>query len=631
MDGICGRILRVNLTTRTIEIETPPEEFYRTYFGGQGFVAHYLLNEVPAGADPLGPDNILVFATGVLTGAPFAGSGRHSVGGKSPLTGGFGESEAGGFWGAELKKAGFDALVIRGVASEPVYLWINGQDVQIQPARHLWGKETAEVQAAIRAELGDERVRIAQIGPAGEKLVRFACITHDLKHFAGRTGMGAVMGSKRLRAVAVRGHEAPSVADPEKVRELARWVADNHMTLARGLYDCGTAAGVPGLNAGGGLPTRNFRQGQFEGYEKISGQTMRDTILIGRESCYACPIHCKRVVKVEEGPYRVDPMYGGPEYETIAALGSNCGIDDLAAVAYGNQRCGALGLDTISTGLAIAFAMDCAENGILTPDRTGLPDLGFGNAGAMLTLIEKIATRDGIGDFLAEGVRRAAQALGPAAAPFAVEVKGQEVPMHEPRLKQGLGIGYAVSPTGADHCHNVHDTAFVKMAGPLEDLKSLGILNPMPASSLGPEKVRLVAYYMMLRTFNNCAVNCWFVPWTITQTAELVRAVTGWNSTAWELMKVGERALTLARCFNIREGIGAAEDRLPGRIHEPFADGRLAGVGVDREAFAAAVRLYYAMLGWDEETGVPAPGKLAELGIEWAAGAMGAGAARVRA
>ena len=456
--GYNGRILRVDLSSGKLATEEPPENFYRQYFGGEGFVAYFLLREIPKGADPLGPENKLIFAAGPLTGAPVGGCGRHSVGGKSPLTGGFGEAEAGGYWGAELKMAGLDAIIVEGRAQKPVYLFVHDGQAEIRDARHLWGLKVLECQKAIREELGDASVKVAQIGPGGENLVRFACVVNDLDAFAGRSGLGAVMGSKNLKAIACRGHQRPSLTDPEAVGVLARWIRDNGPLNGKAIRDMGTAQIINLLNRSGGLPTRNFQEGCFEGYEKINGQAMRDTILVKRRGCFACPIQCKREVKVGE-PYHVDPGYGGPEYETIAALGSNCGIDDLKAIAKAHELTAAYGIDSISCGAAIGFAMECLERGLLTDKDTRGLDLRFGNSAAMLQMIEQIARRQGLGEVLAEGVARAARKIGTASEELAPHIKGQELPMHEPRWKQGMGIGFMISPTGADHCHNIHDSA----------------------------------------------------------------------------------------------------------------------------------------------------------------------------
>ncbi|RLC78516.1 MAG: aldehyde ferredoxin oxidoreductase, partial [Chloroflexi bacterium] len=563
-----------------------------------------------------GPENLLIFATGPVTGAPISGSGRHTVGAKSPLTGGFGASEAGGFWGTELKRAGFDALIIQGKASSPVYLWIHDGEAEIRDAKHLWGKTTAEVQDFIVGELGDEKVRIAQIGPAGENSVRYACITHDLRHFAGRCGLGAVMGSKNLRAIAVRGSKRVEVADPEKLASIRRWLSENDEALLAGLRYGGTAGGVPYLNASGGMPTRNFLQGHFEYAEEISGQKMAETILVDRGSCYACIARCKRVVEISEGPYRVDPAYGGPEYETVAALGSLCGVGNLHAIAKANELCAAYGLDTISAGVAIAFAMECGEKGLL---ESGEVELRFGNPDTVLKLLEKIAFRQGLGDLLAEGVKRAAACLGAEAQKLAPEVKGQEIPMHEPRFKHGLGLGYAVSPTGADHIHNIHDDAYVKETrSGFKRARALGILEPLPRNDLSPRKVRLFVYELLWRTLPNMLGLCIFLPYDKHQVRDIVQAVTGWDVSIWELMKASQRVHTLARVFNLKAGLSPADDYLPERFFQPFTDGPLAGEAVNREAFHKALNLFYRMMGWDPQTGMPAEHLFDELDISWA-------------
>ena len=610
--GYNGKILRVNLSNGDISSDEPDDNFYRRYMGGRGFIGYFLLKELKPKTDALSPGNELIFATGVITGGRIGGSGRNSVGAKSPLTNGYGEAEAGGFWGAELKRSGYDALIFEGKSEKPVYLWIGGEQPELRDAGHLWGKTTLETQEAIHEELGDKRIRTALIGPAGEKLARIACIINDIVYAYGRSGMGAVMGSKNLKGVAIRGKRPPEVSDPAKIKETIKWLSDNY---SKGFQDVGTAGGVTGLSRGGGLPTRNFQEGVFEGAEAISGQTMRDTILTGRRSCYACPVRCKRVVEVDE-PYKVDPAYGGPEYETIGALGSNCGVDNLAAVAKGNELCNAYSLDTIGAGTTIAFAMDCFENGILTKKDTDGIDLRFGNADAMVKMVEKMANREGIGDLLAEGCMRAAEKIGKGASELAMHVKGQEFPMHEPRYKQGMGMGYAISPTGADHVQSIHDTGLEKHPG---GLLRLGVLEGLPASDLGPGKVRMFIYQQHWNSFGNCAGLCLFLPYSFNQRAEIVESLTGWDVTTWELMKVGERGTTMARAFNVREGFTKVDDYLPKRIHEAFTSGPLAGIGIGQAKLDEAISAYYDMMGWDRTTGIPTRGKLQELDIEWVA------------
>ncbi|MFC2006137.1 aldehyde ferredoxin oxidoreductase family protein [Chloroflexota bacterium] len=620
--GYNGKILRVDLPRGAVSVDEPGEDFYRGYIGGRGFISYFLLRELHGGEDALGPENKLIFATGVLTGVPVAGSGRNSVGAKSPLTNGYGDAEVGGFWGAELKSAGYDAIIIEGKSEKPVYLWIEDDKVEIRDASHLWGKATGECQKLIQSELGDKGIRVAQIGVAGENQVRYACVINDLSHVAGRTGMGAVMGSKKLKAIAVRGHQKVELSDEKAVGSFARRLRDDLKTnrWAAAMSKDGTAGGVMGLNAAGGLPTRNFQQGVFEGAEKISAAAINENILVKRKGCYACPIRCKPEVAVGE-PYNVDPIYGGPEYETLAALGSNCGIDNLEAIAKGDELCSIYGLDTISAGASIAFAMECFEQGILNEKDTGGLKLNFGNAEAMVQLVEMIAKKEGIGKVLADGVAHAASVFGKGAENFAIHVKGQEVPMHEPRFKPGLGVGYTISPTGADHCHNIHDSLFTRRV-PV-GLKALGILQPLPCQELSAAKVRILVYGSLWQHAVNCFVFCYFIPVYCSvspgQMANLINGVTGWDTTVWELMKVGERSVAMARAFDVREGMTKEDDCLPSRFFSPFTSGPLEGVNIDEQELNQSIETYYDMMGWDRVSGAPTLAKLQELGLEWVA------------
>jgi len=615
MLGYNGRILRVNLSDGKTWVEEPNEKFYRCYIGGRGFISYYLLRETDSKTDPLGPENLLIFALGAVTGNPIPGAGRHSVGAISPLTGGYGEAEAGGYWGAELKSAGFDAIVIKGSSNKPVYLWIRDGRAEIRDASHLWGMKTKETQEAIRKELDDEGIRVAQIGPAGEKLVRFACVMHDITRAAGRAGLGAVMGSKKLKAVAVRGSKPPEVADPDKLRDLSRWLAQNVEKLVRNLHLYGTGAAMDvGLQTGN-LPVNNFRGDPFPNVVEIDARTLKKKYVIRMDTCFACPVACKKVVKIGE-PWEVDPSYGGPEYETLASLGSNCGVDDLEAICKANQLCNSYGMDTISTGATIAFAMECFEKGILTKEDTEGLELSFGNADAIVKAVKLIGERKGIGDLLAEGSKRAADKLGKGAEKFAIHVKGQEVPMHEPRLKRGLGLGYAVSPTGADHCHNMHDTA-LNLERITKELRSLGILEIPSVEDLGPAKVRTFYYYVNYRVLNNLLPICLFIPFNLVQKVEIVRAITGWDTTAWELLKAAERATTLTRVINVVRGFKSDDDWLPERFFRPHRSGALSKTALNPAQLKKAIKLYYSMMGWDEN-GVPKEEKLHELDVGWA-------------
>jgi len=608
--GFSGKFLRVDLSKEKLDIEEHDESFYRTYFGGRCVIAYYLLRELKPGIDPLSPENLLIFAPGVVTGAPISGSGRNSVGAKSPLSDSYGEAEAGGFFGAELKHAGFDGIVIRGKAKHPVYLWVSDGEAEIRDAKDLWGLDTGDSQEAIRKELGDNMIRTAQIGKAGENLVRFACVIHDLRDSAGRSGMGAVMGSKNLKAVAVRGHMKLKVADPNKLRDYSKWLVEN---LPSSLHDFGTGAMMTAHVLSGNLPTRNFRDGEFPNPEAISAQTIADTVRVGMAACYACAVRCKKEVKMEE-PWRVEPIYGGPEYETLAALGSNCGTDDLKSICKANELCQRYSLDTISTGAAIAFAMECFENGLLTIKDTGGMNISFGDAEAVVKLVEMIANREGIGNILAEGVRRAAAKIGKGAERFAVHVKGEEVPMHDPRLKRGLGLGYSVFPTGADHNNNLHDTGTT-------DLPGLGIFEPVPLEDLGPRKVRLFVYYSNWRVISNSLLMCNFLPWVadVEKLTDIVRAITGWDLSSFELYKLGERSMNMTRAFNVREGFTPEDDWLPPRFFKPQTSGPLSKTAVNPDSLRKAKELYYEMMGWNPATGTPTKAKLAELGIAWVA------------
>ncbi len=620
--GYHGKVLVVNLTDSSLDVETPDGALYRRYLGGGALATHYLLRELRPGVDPLGPDNVLVFASSVISGTPCPGAARFTTAAKSPLTGGFGESEAGGWWGPEFKAAGFDAIVIKGRAPHPVYLWITNGRAELRDASAVYGRTTADAQDIIRTQLGEPKARIAQIGPAGERLVRYACVLNELKHANGRTGMGAVLGSKNLRAVAVRGTLGVPVANRKAAREIVQTVVKSYTPDS--LQDVGTARGVRPFNAGGILPTRNFREGAFEQAESITGEAMRDTILTDRGTCYACPVRCKREVKVDE-PWHVDPTYGGPEYETIGAFGSACGIGDLGAIAKANEICNAYGMDTISAGLTVAFAMECFEHGLLTKADTGGLDLRFGNGEAMVAVVQMIADRRGLGDLLAEGSKRAAARIGRGAEQFAMQIKGQELPLHEPRGKPGVGLEFAVSPTGADHLEGPHDVAFERPDQPtFAALAGIGPLEPIPALEISARKGRRLLYLQNLWSLYNSIGLCLMMsapnpPFKMPWIVDYLNAVTGWDVTVEELMRVGERATTMARIFNVREGFGPADDTLPERLFSPLEAGALKGRAVDKQGFLESLHAYYDEAGWDSATGVPTPERLAALGIGWAA------------
>ena len=615
VNGYTGKILRVNLSNEKISVESLDEIFCRRYIGGEGFLSYYLLKELKAGIDPLGPENKLIFANGPLTGFAIPGASRNSVGAKSPLTGGFGAAEVGGHWGAELKHAGFDAIIVEGKANNPVYLWIHDGKAELRDANHLWGKVTGEVQEKIQEELNDNHIRVAQIGPGGERLVRYACIINDLRNAAGRTGMGAVMGSKNLKAIAVRGNQKQEAADKEKLKALLKLFNEKLQQRNAGYFEFGTGGGIMEDSASSGnLSFRNFRDGGFTNAIALEPETIKKTLGLEKDGCYACSIRCKKVVKIGD-PWNVDPIYGGPEYETLGALGSNCGIDDVKAVCKANEICNKYSLDTISTGVTIGFAMECYEEGILTDKDTDGIKLNFGNAEAMVQMVEMIGKREGLGDILAEGVKRASDKLKNGSDKFAMHVKGVEIPMHEPRLKQGMGLGYALSPTGAEHMANLDDYS-VASSRVMAYHGTIGILEPLKLDDLSPKKVRAVAYFSNWRYLFNALLMCYFVFWRYDHITEMVKAVTGWSTSIWELMKAGERISTMTRVFNIREGITKNDDWLPERFFKPHTSGALSETTIDPDKLKNAINTYYNMMGWDEN-GIPTRAKLEELDIDW--------------
>ena len=610
--GYHDRVAFVDLSQGKVWYEAYGEAFWRRYLGGRALAAYLLLKHVPKGADPLGPGNALVFAPGVLTGTPISGSGRNTVAAKSPLTGGYGDAEGGGFFGAELKNAGLDALVVLGKAESPVYLHVEGGEVAIHPAFHLWGKDPLEVEALIK-EVHGASTRVAQIGLAGENGVLTANVIHDLAHFAGRGGLGAVMGAKGLKAVSARASKEtlPAYHDPARLKELARRMAKERMERAAGLVTMGTVGAVRPFNLRGILPSHNFLDGFLEGAEALDGTSLDALgIRIGRDTCYACVIRCKQVVKIEgTGKYDVRPEYGGPEYEGLGALGSTCGVTDPYAVTKANTLCNQYGLDVIGVGVTIACAMEAVERGFLDDEGLGLR---FGNGDALIAAIERLARKEGrLGALLALGARRLAEAIGHPE--LAMHVKGQEVPMHDPRYKRALGVGYAVSPTGADHNHNLHDTAYTKEGKALMELRFYGEdFAPLPIEDLSEAKVRMLWTKTRERGFVNSLVMCDFVPWTPEEWREALHAATGFWLSPEEMLLVGERTLQLTRLFNLREGVSPEEDRLPERFFQPFRKGN-PEARLDKEAFQRALEAYRRLAGWEE--GVDA-GRLRALGLE---------------
>lgn len=634
--GYHGKILHVDLTKGKFQVEEPDLAFYRKYLGGSALAMHYLLKGMPAKADPLGPDNILVLALSVVTGAGISGQSRMTAAAKSPLTGTIGDSQGGGFFPAELKFSGFDALVIKGKSPKPVYIWIKDGEYELRDASHLWGSITGEAEAAIREELADEKIEVLQIGPAGEKAVRFAGIFSNSNRAAGRTGMGAVMGSKNLKAVAVRGKNRPSIADKDRLTKLAKWgtanLADSDIA---GLAKYGTNETTGANQTSGTLPAYNYNSGVFEGWEKIDGPTMYDTVLrgaaegkqdrFGRDTCYACAVRCKRVVEIKEGPYKVDPRYGGPEYETTSTFGNYCSIDDLAAICKANEICNKYGMDTISCGATISWAFEAFNEGKLTLDDTDGLDLSWGNAASMVKLTEKIAKREGFGDLLAEGSERAAKKIGRGTESYLITFKGQEAPAHMPRVKRSLAVIYAANPFGADHQSHEHDPVIEDdFEYYTERLAVMGFTEGVEPHSLGDEKMRFTVASQRLYAAMDSLTICQFVfgpAWQLygpDDIVELVQAVTGWEDFSYsEIEKVGERRINMMRAFNAREGFDRKDDLVPEKLFQPLKGGASDGWKLDRAEVNTAMDKYYEISGWDVASGLPTREKLEELDLSW--------------
>jgi aldehyde:ferredoxin oxidoreductase len=632
MYGFRGKLLRVNLSSKTAKKDSYSEADARRFLGGRGLAAEILFDELAAGIDPLGPENKLVYATGPFAGTGFPLNSRWIVAGKSPLTGIWGEAACGGTFAVQLRKAGYDALIVEGAASSPVYLDILDDEVLFKDASNLWGKMTLDTEIAVGHDLGittrrDDDPAVVCIGPAGEKLVKFANVIHTAHRAAGRTGLGAVMGSKKLKAIAVRGSKGIPVADPERLKTMTKTAINECVTNKSLVYfgKYGQAGLVDVLNENGILPTKNFQNGTFELHEKISGPTMAETILKKRNACSQCPVACKRIVEVNQGRYApVDPGYGGPEYENMASLGSLLMIGDLEAVSKENQMCNAYGIDTITTGVIIAWLMECYEKKIISKKDIDGIEATWGNAEAAMKLIDKMATRQGIGDLLAEGIKKAAAKIGKDSEKYTMEVKGLEIPMHEPRGKKGVGLAYAVSARGACHEQAFHDTdTEIENAAP-----EIGITKGLNRHDTSRDKVDMVKksqdWVAVTNSLCLCTAPAW-VGFEYTKPSFLVEAlnaVTGMNFTVNELMTIGERMNNLCRCFNVREGITRKDDYLPRRfMEEPLPDGPSRGQRLTTEELGKMLDDYYELRGWSK-AGIPEKGKLLELGLERAAKAI---------
>jgi len=589
MYGIFGRYLDVDLSVGAIQEYEIPTRWQELHLGGRGIAARVLLKELSGKEDPLSPENILIFATGPLQGTELLGAGRHLVMGISPKTGSVCGSYTGGYLGHELGRSGYDGILLRGTAAEPVYLTLIDGVAQIHPATDLWGKGTGKTETALKERHPGGCV--ASIGIAGEKLVQMACIIHDRSRAAGRPGLGAVMGSKRLKAILVQGNEEKPLYDRERFKkeraQYAKLVLDDGM---KHFSKYGTAAGVTWLSEMGILPTRNFQEGVFDHAESIGGDKLHDTILVGREGCTGCPIRCKRVVKTSFAKREVLPEFGGPEYETIAAFGSLCLNDNLDAICLANQLCNDYGIDTISAGVAIAFLMEASEKGLIDEE------IPWGDGEAIVSLIDQIAQREGIGDRIACGLEAFADELG---SDFHMTIKGMEIPMHEPRGKQGLGISYATSPRGATHLEGMHDTM---LTAPTSEL---GVDHAYDRFTL-TDKPGVTKTYEDLRSFENSLILCVFTVretgehYTLPQIRSLLEAATGIGLSPVKMLEIGERNYALLRLHAARAGYTMDGDGLPIRFSQPLSSGASADHPIRAEAMRTAIEVYYQERGYDQ-------------------------------
>lgn len=619
MYGYWGKLLRVDLTERTVEVQALDGRVLEKFVGGAGVGADLLYRETTPHTDPLGPDNLLIAFTGPYSATAVPSSGRHHLVAKSPQTGLFGESNVGGSWAVHFKKAGYDGIVVSGAADRPVYLWINEAGVEIRDARPIWGRDTYESADWLKSQT-TARASVAVIGPAGERLARIAGIQHvgTIVRAAARTGLGAVMGSKKLKAMVVFGTRTPSLAAPELLAGKVKSALSHIRKVTETFGRFGTAGGVETYEKIGNFPIRNWKGSHWAGASRISGPAMYDSVLKGRRACLGCPIACGRHVRIESGPH--GPLEGeGPEYETIGTMGGECMVDDLAAICKANELCNRYGLDTISTGATIAFAMEAFEKGLLTTAQTDGVELTWGSGQALVEMVHKMGKREGIGWLMGEGSRKMAEALGGGAVEFAVHVKGLEPSAHDPRRFFSQALSYGTAARGA--CHNA------SWSHPYElglSMPEIGIPEPQDPYQVDG-KAEFTAKLQDLMCAMDTLILCRFAQVgkavTVTDMVDWLNAATGWDLDVASFMKIGERVFNLKRLYNTRLGISRKDDFLPPRL-----------LTLNRKAEDLTNQLppmgrllgdYYEYRGWSEE-GVPTPEKLESLGLD-SSGAEGQG------
>ena len=611
MKGYMAKLLRVNLTTRQVSEEPLDPKLARDYIGGMGLGGRLAYDEIPPDTDPLGPDAKILFMTGPVTGTVLGTAGRFQVVFKSPLTGILCDSSCGGHWGAEFKKAGYDGLIVEGATDAPVYVYINDGKTEIREASHVWGKGSFETHDALLEEVSEPKARVLSIGLAGERGVLYACMIDDQGRTPGRGGTGAVMGSKNLKAIVVRGTRQIELADPEAFKAVAVGLNKHTATTPgiAGIRNYGTSTGMNAFWPVGNIPVKNWQLGSYEDIAtKLGGERLNETITRRDPgTCHNCAIICSRWVDIEEGPYKMSGP--GPEYESLGALGTMCLVDDAEAVAYANHLCNMYGIDTISCGATIAFAMECYEKGLITKGDTGGIELTWGDKDVLVEMVNKIAHREGVGEMLAQGTRKMAEQLGGDSMDFAVHVKGLEAPMHDPRARFAWGATYATSSRGACHLHG-NTGIYEDKEDPVPEWEFLG---KYPRhSNQGKGKMARFAQNWSA-TISSMAI-CYFAAHTFVPSdlAALINHATGFGLTPKDLLVFGDRINALYRAYNYRCGIRREDDNLPLRLLTPVAEGGAAGKVPDIEY---QLKEYYEVRRWEPD-GKPSYDSLVELGLE---------------
>ncbi|MFC1787252.1 aldehyde ferredoxin oxidoreductase family protein [Halobacteriota archaeon] len=647
--GYARKILNLDLSTDEIKEEMPEERVYRDFLGGTGIGVWHIYNNQTAGVNPLGPENIIGFVTGLLNGTNVPFSGRYTVVGKSPLTNTWGDANSGGFFGPELKQAGYDAIFVKGISKKPVYLLINDGKAEIRDADHLWGKDTTETLDIIRSEVGEEKVRVVSIGPSGEKLSLISCIINDGGRAAARSGLGAVMGSKKLKAIAVRGTERVPIDDPERLKDISDrmlksltrstppitklmmnllkpifpWILRRGLTfrpdvgyITESMSRYGTAMGASSCSEMGDAPCKNWAGvGSRDFPMRTKSYKISDDHVVKynkrKYACAACPIGCGAIVKIEKGPYSIEEGHK-PEYETLASFGSMTLNDNVESIIKANDICNRYGIDTVSAGATIAFAMECYEKGILTKEDTDDIVLTWGNADGIIQVMNKLAKREGFGELLADGVKAAAEKIGKGAEKYAMHVHGQEIPMHDPRLNPSFATTYVTDPTPARHTKGGAGTFELGLSSnPLKDVK-LSRVKRFQYKGKGDVHATLSKLHITLDSLGMCQFLGYFGSFPI---IDVMEAVTGWDFSTEELMKIGDRIQALRQLFNVREGIVPSDFKLPDRIRgvPPLPAGPSAGITIDLDSM---VEDFYKAMDWSLEDGRPSEEKLKNLGLK---------------